>query len=58
MVCTVRTHVDVGVDDHIIAYYCVFWIMVAQWDLKLPELTLHVLAHETCSTLDMQLVFA
>ena len=32
MLCTVRTHVDVGVDDHVIAYFRVFWIMVAQWD--------------------------
>jgi hypothetical protein len=55
MLCTVRTHGDVGVDDHVIAYLRYF----GSWwhsGMKRPGLTLHVLAHETCSTLDMQLV--
>ena len=53
--CTGRTHVDVGVDDHVIAsLFCNFY---SWWHsgMKLPGLTLHVLVHENCSTLDMQL---
>lgn len=43
-----------GVDDHVVAYLLAF---VSWWHsgMKRPGLTLRVLAHETCSTLDMQL---
>ena len=49
------TYEYVGDDDHFIAsqlYFGYWW----HSGMKRPGQTLHVLAHETCSTLDMQLV--